>query len=286
MMRKICKQCGKEFELGKGEIDFYKSRGLKLPARCKECREKNKAGNNKNENNQTGKNKTGSGTVNSGKSSQPGTSKNNKLPLAVIAAVLVVLALLAAFILPGLFKKDPGDGGNNNSVAVVTQTETTKPADNPGNSTEAVTQIPVEENESAASITPAEDEEVSVTAEPTAETEPAETLAPTETPTEAPSEAPDEPEIVTVNYKFRNTKLLNEHYEKHGKEMGFSSAKEYQAAASAVVNNPDSLHKTEAEDGDDVYYLEDSNEFVIVSTDGYIRTYFLPSGGKSYYDRQ
>ena len=68
--------------------------------------------------------------------------------------------------------------------------------------------------------------------------------------------------------------------------MGFSSAEAYQKAACAVVNNPDALHKQEAEDGDDVYYVESTNEFVVVSKDGYIRTYFLPSGGKAYYDRQ
>lgn len=85
---------------------------------------------------------------------------------------------------------------------------------------------------------------------------------------------------------FRNDRLLNEHYDKHGKEMGFSSAKAYEDAAKQVVNNPDALHKTEKEDGDDVYYVEKSNEFVIVSTDGYIRTYFNPNGGIRYYNRQ
>ena len=68
--------------------------------------------------------------------------------------------------------------------------------------------------------------------------------------------------------------------------MGFDTAAEYEAAASAVVNNKDALHKTEKEDGDDVYYLEDTNEFVIVSQDGYIRTYFNPSDGIRYYNRQ
>ena len=87
-------------------------------------------------------------------------------------------------------------------------------------------------------------------------------------------------------YTFRNQKLLNSHYEKHGKDMGFSSAKEYEKAASAVVINPEALHKTEAEDGDDVYYVESTNEFVIVSTDGYIRTYFNPDAGIAYYNRQ
>ena len=85
---------------------------------------------------------------------------------------------------------------------------------------------------------------------------------------------------------FRNANRLNEHYEKHGIEMGFSSAEEYEAAAKKVVLNKDSLHKLEEEDGDDVYYLEISNEFVVVSPDGYIRTYFNPSDGIDYYNRQ
>ena len=89
-----------------------------------------------------------------------------------------------------------------------------------------------------------------------------------------------------VDYYFRSSKLLNSHYEKHGIEMGFASAKEYEKAASDVVNNPAALHKTEAEDGDDVYYVEETNEFVVVSTDGYIRTYFNPGGGIDYYNRQ
>lgn len=87
-------------------------------------------------------------------------------------------------------------------------------------------------------------------------------------------------------YHFRNRDLLESHYEKHGKEMGFSSSKEYEMSASDVVNNPESLHKTEKEDGDDVYYKENTNEFVDVSTDGYIRTYFNPDSGKTYFDRQ
>lgn len=90
----------------------------------------------------------------------------------------------------------------------------------------------------------------------------------------------------TRTYKFRNKNLLDQHYEKHGKYMGFSSAEEYEKAASAVVNDPSALHKTEKEDGDDVYYIESTNEFVIVSTDGYIRTYFNPDRGIDYYNKQ
>ena len=87
-----------------------------------------------------------------------------------------------------------------------------------------------------------------------------------------------------VRYEFRNRGLLDKHYEKHGIEMGFASAEEYEAAASAVVTNPNALHKLEQEDGDDVFYLEDTGEFVIVSTDGFIRTYYYAS--RAYFDRQ
>lgn len=93
-----------------------------------------------------------------------------------------------------------------------------------------------------------------------------------------------------VEYHFRNEKLLNQHFEKHGSEFesdfGYQTAEEYEKGASDVINNPEALFKTEAEDGDGVYYIEASNEFVILSTDGYIRTYFRPSGRIDYFNRQ
>ena len=89
-----------------------------------------------------------------------------------------------------------------------------------------------------------------------------------------------------ITYYFRNEKLLNDHYEKHGKEMGFDSAKSYEAAANDVINHPNVLHRIEEEDGDDVYYLEENNGFVILSVDGYIRTFFYPDDGLDYFYRQ
>ena len=88
------------------------------------------------------------------------------------------------------------------------------------------------------------------------------------------------------NLQFRKKKYLDEHYEKHGVEMGFASAEEYLAAANKVLDDPNVLHKKEKEDDDEVYYLEETNEFVVVSDDGYIRTYFYPSAGIDYYNRQ
>ena len=92
------------------------------------------------------------------------------------------------------------------------------------------------------------------------------------------------PEEYTV-YHFRNRTRLDEHFEKHGKEMGFSTAEDYERRACDIINDPNSLFKIEAEDGDGVYYVESSNEFVILSTDGYIRTYYICSG-RDYFDRQ
>ena len=96
----------------------------------------------------------------------------------------------------------------------------------------------------------------------------------------------EEQYVQEITYSFRNEKLLNDHYEKHGKEMGFDSAESYEAAANEVISHPDTLHRIEEEDGDDVYYLEENNGFVIVSIDGYIRTFFYPDDGLEYFNRQ
>ncbi len=95
-----------------------------------------------------------------------------------------------------------------------------------------------------------------------------------------------------VSYTFRSNELLQSHFEKHGIDMGFADAAAYEKAASDVINNPFAEHKTEKEDGDLVYYIEQTNELVILSKPqnkndkGFIRTYFLPDDGRDYYDRR
>lgn len=81
---------------------------------------------------------------------------------------------------------------------------------------------------------------------------------------------------------FRSNRLLMEHFLKHGAEFPYSSAAEYLRGANRVIKDQNALHKAEAEDGDDVYYLAAANEIVFVSTDGYIRTYFKPNDGIDY----
>lgn len=66
--------------------------------------------------------------------------------------------------------------------------------------------------------------------------------------------------------------------------MRYDSADSYQAGAEGVISNPNALHKTQVEGGDDVYFLKKTGEFAIVSQQGYIRTYFIVD--EDCYDRQ
>lgn len=83
--------------------------------------------------------------------------------------------------------------------------------------------------------------------------------------------------------RFRGADRLSSHFGKHGAEVGCSTEPEYVAAANAVVANDAALQKEEA-DGDDIYYLEETGELVVVSTKGYIRTYFISD--LDYFGRQ
>ncbi len=195
-MKRNCIQCGKEFELTDSEIKFYKSKNLQLPKRCKECREKNKAGNGAKRNEPAAEN-----------TNYPGQSGNNSAKgKGKLAAVIAFLIIVAAVIF-GIFGDDFSKGGSD---------------------------------------TP---------------------LSPSTSNTEYS-------ETNTTAYRFRNAGLLNQHYKKHGIDMGFDSAEAYEAAASAVITGGNAEYKTEAEDGDGVYYIKSTQEFVVLSTDGYIRTYY------------
>lgn len=251
MITKKCKDCGKEFTLTDGEIEFYRSKGFDLPNRCKSCRDRRK----------------GQKTSSAPPHNNNGRNKKSKsaVPAVLIAAFLLIVLILKVSdviipersSLPETTYTSVYTSETTTSAAaeiVITTAETTRSSD-------ITTMITTEESTAAYSETA-----VSTTAQTTTTTAAAE---------------PAKPE-----YHFRNATLLEEHYEKHGIDMGFSSAAEYEAAASAVVTSPQALHKLEKEDNDDVYYIESTNEFVIVSTDGYIRTYFSPDSGKDYFDKQ
>ena len=219
------------------------------------------------------------------------SGKNKKI---LGSAVTVLLVLLLLFIRSPLFERMIGGGSESDVVTLetaepdVVNLETMEPDATPEELAKAVTPRPEKTEKStsepAAAVKPTEKPTATPkpekTAKPTATPKPEKTAKPTATP------KPENTATAETALKFRSKKLLDQHYEKHGKDMGFANAKDYEAAAAAVVANPDALHKIEKEDGDDIYYLEETNEFVVVSTDGYLRTYFLPDSGIKYYNKQ
>ena len=223
---------------------------------------------------------------------------NNRMNQLIVGAIVIAAALFVMSVIR--LPESGGDtAGNLVSVLEVSQ-------DIPNESTDFPTDIINEEVSDENTDNPPETSDENTESPSEAPDESA------ESPSEVPNESVDSPvdtlqenvpdtvesilenaqsanwteDVPQLTYSFRNDRLLNQHYEKHGIEMGFATIEEYVAAANAVINHPDVLHKLEAEDNDDVYFLEATNEFVVVSTDGYIRTYFIASGGIDYYNRQ
>lgn len=211
-MKRTCVQCGKEFIISKSEIEFYKSKNLKFPKRCKDCRATNKG---------AGKSREGASETVIKKEAAPvrvetqaDTAKKpaGKLGYAYGVVGALVLIILSYFCGYDLFGSHPVENINTGNVQ-----ET----------------------------------------------------------------------VMEYSLRFASEESRDQHFEKHGREMGFATPEEYEAAASAVVKNPNSLFKREQEDNDEVYYLEETNDFVIVSDKtGYIRTYYRPQGGIDYFNRQ
>lgn len=88
------------------------------------------------------------------------------------------------------------------------------------------------------------------------------------------------------SYSFFSEDALNSHFQKHGYEFGYTTKEQYLQGAIKVIENPASLKRVEKEDGDYVYYLQSTNEIVFVSPTGTIRTYFKPTDGIAYFNRQ
>jgi len=188
-----------------------------------------------------------------------------------IGGILVLIALYIILWKVGVLAPQEEQDNESTQVSLAVE-DTQKPQ-----VTEApeITTTPETTKVSEATKTPKPTKEPKATATPKPTKEPVVTEAPTE-----------EPEIELTNYWFRTKSLRDSHYEKHGIEMGFESPEAYIEAANRVICNPNALHKLEAEDNDHVYFIEETNEFVVLSQDGYLRTYYIANGGIDYFNRQ
>jgi len=97
-------------------------------------------------------------------------------------------------------------------------------------------------------------------------------------------------EAVDTDLQFRTEQKLEEHFQKHvieQQEFGNISVEDYLYFAQelmTVVEGEDTL--TKEIDGETFYYDAETNEFGVLSSDGYIKTFFKPSDGQAYFDRQ
>lgn len=97
-------------------------------------------------------------------------------------------------------------------------------------------------------------------------------------------------EAVDTDLQFRTEQKLEEHFQKHvieQQEFGDISVEDYLYFAQelmTVVEGEDTL--TKEIDGETLYYDAETNEFGVLSSDGYIKTFFKPSDGQAYFDRQ
>ena len=302
-MKRICKQCGAEFTLTQDEIAFYQSKNLHIPKRCEKCRMENRAG---------GKAGVGMRPVSSGKKPTGNDYESVKTPGQVVRAydagrndkkkvwiaVAAVLLLLAAGIVGFQFMLPAEPNGIVTEVQPVQEVVDDAPIEEI--SAERPPAADIEDAADSLEIAGEQVEEISAQQPAAADIEP-EVSTDSALPEEEEIQKPQMADAVSdtvqeqdesteqapaVAYNFRKAEYLQEHFEKHGEEFEYTTAEEYLAGANRVITSPGVLHKQEAEDGDDVYYLESTNEIVFVSTSGYLRTYFKPKDGKAYYDRQ
>jgi hypothetical protein len=79
---------------------------------------------------------------------------------------------------------------------------------------------------------------------------------------------------------------LEHHFEKHGGEMGFATKEDYLRAAQALLRGGPDVETLSRANGDTLFFREKTSEFGVLSGRGVIRTYFRPSDGQRYWERQ
>jgi hypothetical protein len=87
---------------------------------------------------------------------------------------------------------------------------------------------------------------------------------------------------------FRTPRLLEEHYRKHGREVGARSEAEYLHMAQALRDSPagGSVLEEERSDGVLCRFDRSTGLFLAYEPDGVIKTCFKPNDGEAYFHHQ
>ena len=88
-----------------------------------------------------------------------------------------------------------------------------------------------------------------------------------------------------IKIEFETPESMQKHYAKHGEEYGDISIESYVSLANELVNVPasDDVEKIVRSDGSTAIYRFSTNDFLVVTKDGSIRTFFKPKNGKEYW---
>lgn len=88
-----------------------------------------------------------------------------------------------------------------------------------------------------------------------------------------------------IEAEFETPESMQKHYAKHGEEYGDISIESYVSLANELVNAPasDDVEKIVRSDGSTAIYRFSTNDFLVVTKDGSIRTFFKPESGKEYW---
>ena len=88
-----------------------------------------------------------------------------------------------------------------------------------------------------------------------------------------------------IKIEFETPESMQKHYVKHGEEYGDISIESYLSLANELANMPvsDDVEKIVRSDGSTAIYRFSTNDFLVVTKDGSIRTFFKPKNGKEYW---
>ncbi len=87
---------------------------------------------------------------------------------------------------------------------------------------------------------------------------------------------------------FASRQKLLDHYRKHGREFGSITMEQYLRGAQELRDRPagGAILEAARPDGSVTRFDRDSGDFIAFGRDGVIRTYFRPTDGERYYERQ
>lgn len=88
-----------------------------------------------------------------------------------------------------------------------------------------------------------------------------------------------------IEVRFETPEKMQKHYDKHIDKYGNISILEYIALANELVNakDTDGIEKIVRSDESTAIYRFSTNDFLVITKDGYIRTFFKPDDGEKYW---